>query len=87
MYTLIKIEEGSNLGAVRIRIRSLKAAIEERERKGACKVLNFYTCFFAYNIVKIDAFLIEGGNTMSGDTDIGSYKGLDTNFKITNTNT
>ena len=31
---------------------------EERERKGACKVLNFYTCFFAYNIVKIDAFLI-----------------------------
>ena len=57
---------------------------EERERKGACKVLNFYTCFFAYNIVKIDAFLIEGGNTMSGDTDIGSYKGLDTNFKITN---
>ncbi|MCQ2969244.1 MAG: 2-hydroxyacyl-CoA dehydratase, partial [Clostridium sp.] len=34
MYTLIKIDEGSNLGAVRIRIRSLKAAIEERERKG-----------------------------------------------------
>ena len=45
---------------------------EERERKGACKVLNFYICFFAYNIVKIDAFLLEGGNTMSGDTDIGS---------------
>ncbi len=60
----------------------------ERVRKGACKVLNFYACFFVYNnIVKIDAFLIEGGNTMSGDTDIGSYKGLDTNFKITNTNT
>ena len=46
----------------------------ERVRKGACKVLNFYACFFAYNIVKIDAFLIEGGNTMSGDTDIGSSK-------------
>lgn len=61
---------------------------EERERKGACKVLNFYTCFFVYNnIMKIDTFLIEGGNTMSGDTDIESYKGLDTNFKITNTNT
>ncbi|WP_195964189.1 2-hydroxyacyl-CoA dehydratase [Clostridium cuniculi] len=32
MYTLIKIDEGSNLGAVRIRIRSLKAAMEEREK-------------------------------------------------------
>ena len=32
IYTLIKIDEGSNLGAVKIRIRSLKAAIEERER-------------------------------------------------------
>ena len=32
MYTLIKIDEGSNLGAVRIRIRSLIAAVKERER-------------------------------------------------------
>ena len=32
MYTLIKIDEGSNLGAVKIRIRSLKAAMEEREK-------------------------------------------------------
>ena len=32
MYTLIKIDEGSNLGAVRIRIRSLIAAVRERER-------------------------------------------------------
>ena len=32
IYTLIKIDEGSNLGAVKIRIRSLKAAMEERER-------------------------------------------------------
>ena len=30
IYTLIKIDEGSNLGAIKIRIRSLKAAIEER---------------------------------------------------------
>lgn len=30
-YTLIKIDEVSNLGAIRIRIRSLKAAIKERE--------------------------------------------------------
>ena len=32
MYTLIKIDEGSNLGAVRIRIRSLMAAVKERKR-------------------------------------------------------
>jgi len=32
LYTVLKIDEGSNLGAVRIRIRSLKAAIEEREK-------------------------------------------------------
>ncbi|MGL4772538.1 MAG: 2-hydroxyglutaryl-CoA dehydratase, partial [Clostridium sp.] len=34
IYTLLKIDEGNNLGAARIRIRSLKAAIEERERNG-----------------------------------------------------
>ncbi len=34
MYTLIKIDEGSNLGAIRIRIRSLIAAVRARERSG-----------------------------------------------------
>lgn len=37
LYTVLKIDEGSNLGAVRIRIRSLKAAIEERRRRGICR--------------------------------------------------
>jgi CoA-substrate-specific enzyme activase, putative len=32
IYTLLKIDEISNLGAARIRIRSLKAAVEEREK-------------------------------------------------------
>ncbi len=32
LYTILKIDEGSNLGAAKIRIRSLKAAMEERER-------------------------------------------------------
>lgn len=32
IYTNIKIDEGSNLGAARIRLRSLKAAMDERER-------------------------------------------------------
>ena len=31
IYTLIKIDEGSNLGAIRIRIRSLKATIEKKK--------------------------------------------------------
>ena len=30
IYTMIKIDEGNNLGAAKIRIRSLKAAVEER---------------------------------------------------------
>ncbi|MBR4860722.1 MAG: 2-hydroxyacyl-CoA dehydratase [Firmicutes bacterium] len=30
LYTVLKIDEGTNLGAIRIRIRSLKAAMEER---------------------------------------------------------
>lgn len=33
MYTMIKIDEGNNLGAAKIRIRSLKAAIEERDKR------------------------------------------------------
>lgn len=32
LYTVLKIDEGSNLGAARIRIRSLKAAMEERDK-------------------------------------------------------
>lgn len=32
LYTVLKIDEGTNLGAARIRIRSLKAAIEERAK-------------------------------------------------------
>ena len=33
IYTVLKIDEGNNLGAARIRIRSLKAAMDERARK------------------------------------------------------
>ena len=41
LYTQIKIDEITNLGAVRIRLRSLLGALEERNernerRKGAC---------------------------------------------------
>ena len=33
IYTVLKIDEGNNLGAAKIRIRSLKAAMDERKRK------------------------------------------------------
>ena len=32
IYTTLKIDEGNNLGAARIRIRSLKAALNERDK-------------------------------------------------------
>ena len=38
IYTCLKIDEGLNLGAIRIRIRSLKAALEERDRNGVVPV-------------------------------------------------
>ena len=34
IYTVLKIDEGNNLGAARIRIRSLKAAMDERDKNG-----------------------------------------------------
>lgn len=33
LYTVLKIDEGSNLGAAKIRIRSLKAAVGERDKR------------------------------------------------------
>lgn len=33
IYTLVKIDEGNNLGAIRIRMRSLKAALDERKKQ------------------------------------------------------
>ncbi len=37
VYTMLKIDEVSNLGAAKIRLRSLKAAVEERERNKAAR--------------------------------------------------
>lgn len=41
IYTVLKIDEGSNLGAVRIRLRSLKAAVKEREKQQIEPVRHF----------------------------------------------
>jgi len=38
LYTVIKIDEVSNLGSAKIRIRSLKAAMEERDKNGVKSV-------------------------------------------------
>ncbi len=40
MYTLIKIDEVNNLGAVRIRIRSLLASMKKREQEGKQETLD-----------------------------------------------
>ncbi|WP_024614953.1 2-hydroxyacyl-CoA dehydratase [Clostridium sp. Ade.TY] len=39
IYTVLKIDEGNNLGAAKIRIRSLKAAIEERDRNNYTPII------------------------------------------------
>ena len=43
IYTVLKIDEISNLGAARIRLRSLKAAMEERARSGYRREANVYS--------------------------------------------
>lgn len=40
MYTMLKIDQGNNLGAAKIRIRSLKAAMEERGLKNSVPQLD-----------------------------------------------
>ncbi|GHV59125.1 2-hydroxyglutaryl-CoA dehydratase [Campylobacterota bacterium] len=41
IYTCLKIDEGSNLGAARIRIRSLKAALEKRKEQQSAPTIHF----------------------------------------------
>lgn len=44
VYTLLKIDEVSNLGAAKIRLRSLKAAVEERESNAAPSAVTPVDC-------------------------------------------
>lgn len=41
IYTVLKIDEGANLGAIRIRLRSLKAAVNERAKQNFVPVKRF----------------------------------------------
>ncbi len=61
IYTLLKIDEGNNLGAAKIRIRSLKAAMEERERKAyqpAREDISYSTPVFTRNMKKTHTILV-----------------------------
>ncbi len=42
IYTCLKIDEGSNLGAARIRLRSLQAAVRERQEQGVVPLKKKY---------------------------------------------
>ncbi|MDR2421764.1 MAG: acyl-CoA dehydratase activase-related protein, partial [Deltaproteobacteria bacterium] len=51
VYTLLKIDEGANLGAARIRVRSLLAAIRERKRQ---ETQNFSPVVYRYRSVRAE---------------------------------
>ncbi|MBR3943241.1 MAG: 2-hydroxyacyl-CoA dehydratase, partial [Clostridia bacterium] len=60
LYTILKIDEVNNLGAARIRIRSLLAAMRMREEKGICaKPKNYH-----YSRVQFTAKMREDGYTI-----------------------
>ncbi|MDR2092478.1 MAG: 2-hydroxyacyl-CoA dehydratase [Azoarcus sp.] len=42
IYTALKIDEGNNLGAARVRIRSLKAALAERNGRPSAQIIHFH---------------------------------------------
>lgn len=60
-YSLIKIDEGSNLGAIKIRIRSIQAAMKEREKSGEklpCEDINYDTVPFTTQMKKNHTMLV-----------------------------
>ncbi|WMJ88115.1 2-hydroxyacyl-CoA dehydratase [Anaerocolumna sp. MB42-C2] len=61
IYTMLKIDEGNNLGAAKIRIRSLKAAIEERDKRvyqPAIEDMNYATPIFTKEKRKVHTILV-----------------------------
>ena len=61
IYTCLKIDEGNNLGAAKIRIRSLKAAMEERSRNNYKPVeekIDYSTPVFTKEMRKTHTILI-----------------------------
>lgn len=61
LYTVLKIDEGANLGAAKIRIRSLKAAIKEREKNSVLPTPptdNYYRQIFTEKMRKRDKYTL-----------------------------
>ena len=60
LYTVLKIDEGANLGAAKIRIRSLKAALDERDKQGtkSKKINNPYVRQVFTKQMKMDGYTL-----------------------------
>ncbi|MCI1978634.1 MAG: acyl-CoA dehydratase activase-related protein [Bifidobacteriaceae bacterium] len=70
VYTTLKIDEVTNLGAAKIRLRSLKAAVEERERNAHAA-----TIYDAVNNISALADVREGGTGKSSGMGSGQARG------------
>lgn len=85
IYTVLKIDEISNLGAIRIRIRSLIAAIEERKKKGIKRTdtdykLNRIT--FTKEMKKNHTILVPQMSPIHFDILVDVFKSEGYNFEI-----
>lgn len=85
IYTVLKIDEISNLGAIRIRIRSLIAAIEERKKKGIKRIdtdykLNRIT--FTKEMKKNHTILVPQMSPIHFDILVDVFKSEGYNFEI-----
>lgn len=85
IYTVLKIDEISNLGAIRIRIRSLIAAIEERKKKGIKRTDTNYKLdriVFTKEMKKNHTILVPQMSPIHFDILVDAFKSEGYNFEI-----
>lgn len=85
IYTVLKIDEISNLGAIRIRIRSLIAAIEERKKKGIKRTDTDYKLdriVFTKEMKKSHTILVPQMSPIHFDILVDAFKSEGYNFEI-----
>lgn len=85
IYTVLKIDEISNLGAIRIRIRSLIAAIEERKKKGIKRTDTDYKLdriTFTKEMKKNHTILVPQMSPIHFDILVDVFKSEGYNFEI-----
>ncbi len=58
LYTCVKIDEGLNLGAVRIRLRSLMAAMKERPKEPVGRPYEYHKVLFTKEMTHISTILV-----------------------------